>query len=107
MVAHPFFKLLNTSSTSGASVNISSVIPVNSMIVADNGWCGFAKDSKRSIISPPFTFTAANSITVSYTADKPVVSTSKTTYVSLQVNDALRYTLLVHRHSLSLLPHHI
>ena len=83
-IASPTHSLnsVSTSSISGASTSISSVMWVKFLIVSDNFSWGLLKRSNLSMISPSCTLTAASSIILSYWLESPVVSTSKTTYVA-------------------------
>ncbi len=63
----------------GASLTISSVIPVNSEILFGIGQAGFTKELKHSITCPSLIFTAPISVIFSFSGDSPVVSISNTT----------------------------
>ena len=79
MPSQNLIKSFKTGSALGASASIASVMPVNSVVKADNGCPGLIKASKVSMTLPSCILTAASSIIESYTEDKPVVSTSNTT----------------------------
>ena len=66
----------------GASATISSVIWVNSWTLNGIGFSGFTKVVYSSIISPFLTLHTATSVIPSVSGLNPVVSKSKTQYVS-------------------------
>ena len=72
----------NISSIPSASLTISSLIPVNSIILYGIGLLGFTNSLKLSTITPFLIFTAPISIILSFLDENPVVSKSNTTYVS-------------------------
>ena len=74
----------NTSSIFGASITISSLMLVNFSILKGIGISGLTKVLNLSIIFPFSTLTAPISIILSLFALKPVVSKSKTTYLSFK-----------------------
>ena len=74
----------NISSIFGASITISSLMLVNFSILKGIGISGLTKVLNLSIIFPFSTLTAPISIILSLFALKPVVSKSKTTYLSFK-----------------------
>jgi len=67
------------SSIDCASLTISSLIPVNSIILYGIGRLGLTNSLKLSIISPFLILTAPISIILSFLDENPVVSKSNTT----------------------------
>ena len=70
------------SSITGAEITISSRIEVNSSILKGIGTWGLTKVENLSTIAPSTTLTAPISIILFCSGLKPVVSKSKTTYLS-------------------------
>ena len=71
----------STVSIGSASITMSSVIEVSCVILNGIGKPGFTKAENLSTIAPSLILTAPNSIILSETADRPVVSRSNTTQV--------------------------
>ena len=70
-------------SITGASFNMSSVMPVNSTTLSVSGRFEFTRVTKRPVICPCSTFRAAISVIFSFFGSRPVVSKSRAMYESV------------------------